>query len=409
MYQYAEPRFRGSAPRTMRKKLVPLIAIAFVVAVFSTAVFYALFAGRLSGASTPALVSGARIVVATRDLGAGTVLSRGDLNAVAWAGETLPKGSYDAVDKVEGKTAFNAILQGEPVLESRLAARDGTGSGVPEGMRAVSVHVSDSSGVVGLLKPGYKVDVQEFASRSTRGPKDEVRTLLRGVTVLAINAQPEQSSQGYFSAPVVTLLASARDAGELAQSDSYSRLRLALRNPLEKEPAAEPSAVAPAVPHVPTALFRVRTVALTDEGLAVLASRVDPRIGANRINVIVADTQSSDIASLVESGLARAGSESRIQAAPRQWSTVDLQVEGPAKVRLQLAATGTSDRLRVRPEVTGVWGGRLETRSVETEAEAGRAILVSGLDRGENAKPDPRFRHLLVMVLPETGRVKSGD
>ncbi len=391
----------------MRKKLVPLIAIAFVVAVFSTAIFYSLFAGRLNGAPAATLAPHTTIIVASRDIAAGSVLTSHDLSSVAWVGGAVPKGSYTAADLAVGKTAFTAFQQGEPILESRLASRDGAGSGIPEGMRAVSVHVSDSSGVVAMLKPGFKVDVQEFASRAARGPKEEVRTLLRGVTVLASSPQAEQSSQGYFNAPVVTLLVSAREAEELAQADSYARLRLALRNPLEKpagtpERVAGPAATATAAPvkSVPIVRFRVRAVALTDEGLAALANRVDPRLRADGINVVVAGA-AEVVNELVRSGeLARAGTESVVAAPVRQWSAVDVARDGAGKIRLMLAPAEGPGRLRIRPEVTGAWGGRIETRTLETEAEPGRVIVISGVDPGESSHIDAKFRHMVVVVMP---------
>ncbi len=384
------------------------------MAVISTAVFYSLFAGRLNGASTAPEAAHVQVVVAAHDLAAGSVLSNTDLTAIPWAGGSGPKGSYDSLERVTGKTVFTPMLQGEPVLESRLAARDGTGSGIPDGMRAVSVHISDSSGVVHLLKPGYKVDVQVFSSRSARGPKDEVRTLLRGVSVLSVNPQPEQSSQSYFSAPVVTLLASARDAEELAQADSYARLRLTLRNPLEKT-APPPPLPAPdtkdrsAVRLPPGARFHVKAVTLTDEGLAGLASRFDSRIGSNRINVIVTAGSMSvdDVVRLVQSGdSAQAEAESLVTAPFREWSSFDLPRDRDGafgRVRLLFAPLEGGRGIRIRPEVTGIWSGRVETRSLETELQAnpGRVILISGLDRGEDAKWNRRFRHLILVVVPE--------
>ena len=60
-----------------------------------------------------------------------------------------------------GNTVFDAISEDEPVFASHLATlRSGGGSGVPAGMRAVSVHVTDSTGVMALLRAGQKVDVQ---------------------------------------------------------------------------------------------------------------------------------------------------------------------------------------------------------------------------------------------------------
>jgi pilus assembly protein CpaB len=103
---------------------------------------------------------------------------------------------------------------------------------VPSGMRAVSVHVSDSSGVLAQLGPGQKVDVQVLITRKSTNGEPELRTILEGVPVLSVNPQPVASSQG-SNLPAVTLLTNPSDADVLALADSGARVRLALRNPLD--------------------------------------------------------------------------------------------------------------------------------------------------------------------------------
>jgi pilus assembly protein CpaB len=389
----------------MRKKFVPLIAIAFVIAAISTAVFYSLFAIRLSGAPAPR-GSQTKVIVAARDLPPGTVLAEADVSAMPWLGEQAPKGAYAAPGKVTGKTVFQTIALGEPVLESRLAAKDGTGLGIPEGMRAVSIHVSDSSGVVGLLKPGYKVDIQVFGWRSRKAASlEEMRTLLRGASVLAINTQPEPSSQGYFGAPVVTLLAQANDAEQLALADSYARLRLTLRNPLEQ--ARESGYIgAPApTPVGQGSRLRVKAVALTDEGLKMLASLVDPRVQSKGMSLVAAPfSVNLDMltATLQSGNWSRTDAEAVMPAPVNQTSWFDFP-HTKGRVRVGYVPLGGSSGIRIRPEVTGNWGGRIETHSFETKLPSGlgRVMVVSGLEEGGGAAPDSRFRHLVVLAAPE--------
>ena len=91
-----------------------------------------------------------------------------------------------------------------------------------------------STGVFAFLRNGQKVDVQVVIGRGKgEGKGDtEVRTALENLTVLSVNPQPEQSSQG-FPVPVVTLLAKPGEADILAAADSGATIRLALRNPLD--------------------------------------------------------------------------------------------------------------------------------------------------------------------------------
>jgi pilus assembly protein CpaB len=221
----------------MRKKnLMTLLGIALIVALISTGVFYGLFVSKLKSSG-----SGRTLVVAAKALEAGTVLEAGDLKAVSWPAEELPEGAFERPDQVTGKTLFGPLAPAEPVLASRLVSEEGGGQsvGVPAGLRAVSVHVSDSGGVLALLRKGHKVDVQVVIPKTNTSPA-QMRTAAEGLEVLAVSLKPELNSQG-FSLPVVTLLADPQQADALAVADSGARVRLALRNPLDSERRARPA------------------------------------------------------------------------------------------------------------------------------------------------------------------------
>ena len=213
-----------------KNNLVKLLGVALVVAILATGIFYGLFVNRLSSST----VTGKTLVIAAKPLKPGTVVAVADLKTIPWPADQFPKGAYETPDQVAGNTVFDPIDQDEPVLATRLASsQSGGGSGVPTGMRAVSIHVTDSTGVLALLKSGQKVDVQVVVGRgSGKGVETEVRTALEGLAVLSLTPQPEQSSQGQ-NLPVVTLLAKPADADTLALADSGARVRLTLRNPLD--------------------------------------------------------------------------------------------------------------------------------------------------------------------------------
>jgi pilus assembly protein CpaB len=212
-----------------KNTFVKFLGVAVVVAIISTGLFYGLFASRLNSSTG----SGHTLVVAAKALKAGTVIGAEDVKTVPWPAEHLPKGSYESPDGVVGSTVFDPIGNEEPVMATHLAsAESGGGSGVPEGMRAVSVHVTDSTGVMALLRAGQKVDVQVVTGRGVRPSETEIRTALENISVLSVTPQPEQSSQGH-NVPVVTLLVKPAEADILAAADSGAIIRLALRNPLD--------------------------------------------------------------------------------------------------------------------------------------------------------------------------------
>ena len=214
-----------------QNNLVKLLAIAFVVAIVSTGIFYGLFASKLSSSTG----SGKTLVVAAKALKPGTLLQTTDLKTIPWPVDQLPKGAFEVVNQAAGNTVFEPIGEDEPVLATRLASvqSGGAGSGVPAGMRAVSVHVADSTGVLALLRAGQKVDVQVVVAHGNGG-ETELRTALENLSVLSVTPQAEQSSQGQ-TLPVVTLLVKPADADALALADAGARVRLTLRNPLDQE------------------------------------------------------------------------------------------------------------------------------------------------------------------------------
>ena len=208
----------------MKKNLVPIVGIAFVVAIISTGIFYGLFVARLrSGPSSPEK----SIVVAARNLDRGTVVQAADVKLAAWGGADTPQGAFTAVGPVTGLTLVSALQENEPVLQSRVASPNsgtGAGLGIVPGMRAISVHATDSSGIVGMLRPGYKVDVQLVSTQA------ELRTILQNIEVLAVNA----AGDGHGASPVVTLLVDPQGGDMAGLGDSTAHLRLTLRNPLDE-------------------------------------------------------------------------------------------------------------------------------------------------------------------------------
>ena len=84
---------------------------------------------------------------------------------------------------------------------------------------------ADISGVIGILKPGHRVDIQLVSNQSP-----ELRTILQNIEVLSVNPQGD----GHGNIPVVTLLVKPEGADMAGLGDSTARLRVILRNPLDE-------------------------------------------------------------------------------------------------------------------------------------------------------------------------------
>ncbi len=219
--------------RLMKKNVAPILAVAFAMAVVCTAAFYGLVAGKL----TPSAEANAtpNVLVAARQIARGSTVSALDVKALPWTSGPVPEDALQQPSQVDGMTALTDVGAGEPLVSARLAnRRTGGGLGIPSGMRAVSVQVHDSSGIVALLKAGHRVDVQAVYTRTGANQDAELKTVLENVEVLKINPVPEPAP-GRSALPVATLLVTPAEADVVGLADAVARVRLVLRNPLDQE------------------------------------------------------------------------------------------------------------------------------------------------------------------------------
>jgi pilus assembly protein CpaB len=223
----------------MKRNMVPLLGIAFVVAIISTGIFYGLFAGKLrSSSDTP----GNPVVVAARELDRGTVIQASDLRVSRTPG--ILTGSFSKLDDAVGATLLTPLRTNEPLLAERVISRipsaGGSTSGmVPSGMRAISIRVSESDGLLSALRPGAHVDLQAVSERENN--QVVLRNVLQNVEVLAVS--PQDPNGNHAIGAIVTVLTHAQDADVVALSDAGGKIRATLRNPFD-EGTTQPHAMA---------------------------------------------------------------------------------------------------------------------------------------------------------------------
>ena len=171
------------------------------------------------------------IVVAARDIEPGVTLTEADVTTIRVEAAAMPPAGFAAPHQVVSKVTKIALSKGQPVMPTVLA-EDGAGVGVaatlPNGMRAFTVAIDETSGVAGMIQPTCRVDVVTTLSSEGR-PK--AKTLLENVKVLAVGSRLDptapQGDQG--PAKTVTLLVSPNDAEKLELASSTGRIRLLLR------------------------------------------------------------------------------------------------------------------------------------------------------------------------------------
>jgi pilus assembly protein CpaB len=223
----------------MNRRLLTILLVAFVVASACTFLVYRIL-GHILVASKP--VATTRVVAAATDIKLGTVLTQSDLSTVEIAG-TVPKGAILKPDQVINRGVIANIYQGEPILESRLAAA-GSGGGlaatIPDGMRACAVKVDDVVGVAGFVTPGMRVDV--LASGNPPGEAQNqgvvTKTILQNIQVLSAGTDIQKDAEGKpQQVQVVNLLVTPDQAQTLSLASNQLRIQLVLRNPLDTKVA----------------------------------------------------------------------------------------------------------------------------------------------------------------------------
>ena len=213
----------------------------------------------------PAETPRTAVVLAAQDIPENTKITEEMLVLQAVATEALLPNALRDPSNVIGMVSSGSIYAGEQIVSDRLV-RVGSEAvesktltyKLDDGMRAVTVAVSGTTGVANLVKPGNRVDVimnytyeQEIekektgaaaAESGTDAEEEEPETrsipasrlLLQNLKVLAVDAamSKEGKEEAYAT---VTLEATPEEAVTLSFAEFTSSLRLILRPTLDQE------------------------------------------------------------------------------------------------------------------------------------------------------------------------------
>lgn len=178
-----------------------------------------------------------RIVVASRDLPLGTVLTPNDVKLVVWPGDAIPPGYSLRIEDVVGRGVIQNVSANEPLLASKIASKEAGGGlpiTIPEGMRAVSVKVDEVIGVAGFVLPGTRVDVLVTLNPTSEREDMSTKVILQNVQALAAGQTIQRDVNGEpQTVTVITLLVSPEQAEQLTLASTEGRIQLALRNTLD--------------------------------------------------------------------------------------------------------------------------------------------------------------------------------
>jgi pilus assembly protein CpaB len=235
----------------MKIAVITLVLLG-VLAAICAAVLITTLTSR-SGAGPTAAIIGepdVEVLVAAHDLPAMSVVDSGAVTLKKVPKSEVPANALLNSVQVVGKVITDRMLE-KQVFTKNCFAREGTGvylaSAVPPGKRAMSITLTDWSGMAGLLYPGSVVDVLVSFKSLGDVKVDEMMatTLLQGLQVLAIGSQSIAQDQfqdketgalaarGQINTRMVTLLVDPKQAEILQLAMQNGSISLSMRNPLD--------------------------------------------------------------------------------------------------------------------------------------------------------------------------------
>jgi len=182
------------------------------------------------------------VVIAKQDVEPGRQLGKDDLIISKIPADAAPGQVFADPTQLVGRVVTTQLVKGQTILETLLAPT-GTAGGlqalVPPGMRAITLEVTEFSGVGGMLTPGAHVDVISVV-HDAKGAESIARTILQNIKVQAVgrsvsntpapDAQAQQQQGPPQAATNVTLLCTPKQAQSLELAKTTGRPWLVLRS-----------------------------------------------------------------------------------------------------------------------------------------------------------------------------------
>ena len=230
----------------MDKKKLMLLLGALVVAIGTAMAAKSLFSGAAAPqaqAAQPVVPQGPKVLVAQRALPVGTIITADSVSFQAWPKEMVQDayfidGEAD-MNKLLGTVVRYPVTAGQPVTQGALVSPGDRGflaAALGPGMRAVTIPVSQKTGVGGFVFPGDHVDLV-LTQTVGGGQEDSLRTaetILRNVRVLATDQSTEteivEGKTVVRDFRTVTVEVTPKIAEKVAVAQTIGTISLSLRS-----------------------------------------------------------------------------------------------------------------------------------------------------------------------------------
>jgi pilus assembly protein CpaB len=244
-----------------------------------------------------------KVAVASTDISLGHRLTPELVQLVDWPSRSVPPGSFQQLDGLDGRVLRTNMLRGEPVLQAKLApvgTQGGLSAVIGEGKRAITVRVNDVIGVAGFALPGNYVDIivntQRESSEKTERDKSISKIVLERILVLAVAQEVGRDDTKPRVVNAVTLEVTPNQAEKIDLARSVGTLSLVLRNQIDPLVADTAGATKTSLLDLAAAPVMLAEQSKDSPSATPPASR-NPRIASTRkkksITATVANTSSS--------------------------------------------------------------------------------------------------------------------
>lgn len=188
-------------------------------------------------------IASTTVVVAAAPLRFGMELSSTQLREAPWPADAVPPGATRTIAEFlkgpEKRMVIAAMDANEPVLAPKVTGpgqRATLSAVIGAGMTAVSIPLSETQGVAGLVMPGDRVNV--MLTRTLEKEQSYTDTLLQDARVVAIDQVIDQRSEKPSAIRSATIEVSAQDAKRVALATALGSLSLMLRRAGEQSAGA---------------------------------------------------------------------------------------------------------------------------------------------------------------------------
>ncbi len=210
-----------------------LLVIALILSLLTSALVYSY----LKGIANQAIKPGKPVITAKVDIPPKTQITAEMVQESSVPPEYIQPGAIVALGDVVGVTSREQIIAGEQITQTRLVVPGqtrGFAGIIPSDKRAVTVAVTEVTGVAGFLKAGDYVDVLVTFDTNTVG-ENVSQIVLQNLLVLAVdrdtdaNQAEANKDKKDVSKTAVTLAVTPEEAARLTVADEKGKIRMALR------------------------------------------------------------------------------------------------------------------------------------------------------------------------------------